>query len=212
LTGSAIFSRAGAPRPNEGRPIHANNKRGRSDGLFVKRKRATRARSMSLREKLYSGVAFGSPLLTSPEYHSNLSPPCNAHKGSAKISEEPKENSWENTVRQRLEARTRFAELVERALEELPEEFRSRLENVQIVIEDHGSPGLLGLYHGIPQTKRNPGSYFGVLPDVITIYREPIEARARSAEQLAHEVRVTVWHEIAHHFGISDERLRELGW
>jgi predicted Zn-dependent protease with MMP-like domain len=133
-------------------------------------------------------------------------------KGNAKISQPPKENSWGDAVRQRLEARARFSDLVEAALEELPEEFRSRLENVQIVVEDHGSPGLLGLYHGIPQTSRNPGTYFGVMPDVITIYREPIERRARSAEDLAHEVKVTVWHEIAHHFGISDERLRELGW
>ncbi|MGH3113179.1 MAG: metallopeptidase family protein [Gaiellaceae bacterium] len=83
---------------------------------------------------------------------------------------------------------------------------------MQIVIEDQGSPGLLGLYQGIPQTRRDPGSYFGVLPDVITIYREPIESRARTAEELEREVRITVWHEIAHHFGISDERLRELGW
>ena len=112
----------------------------------------------------------------------------------------------------RLDARTRFAELVERALEELPEEFRRRLENVQIVVEDAGAPGVLGLYHGIPQTERGPSSYAGVLPDVISIYRQPIEARARDEEDLAHQVKVTVWHEIAHHFGISDERLRELGW
>jgi predicted Zn-dependent protease with MMP-like domain len=111
-----------------------------------------------------------------------------------------------------VDARNRFADLVERAIEELPEEFRSRLENVQIVIEDQGSPGLLGLYHGVPQTKRGPASYSGVLPDVITIYRESIESRAHSAEDLARDVRITVWHEIAHHFGISDERLRELGW
>lgn len=162
--------------------------------------------------KLYSGVAFGSPLLTSPEYHSTLSPPDGVHKGNPKISRSGNQNSWGDAVRLRLEARERFATLVEQAIEELPEEFRSRLSNVQIVIEDQGSPGLLGLYHGIPQTSRNPGSYFGVLPDVITIYREPIESRARTAEDLAREVKVTVWHEIAHHFGISDERLRELGW
>jgi predicted Zn-dependent protease with MMP-like domain len=102
--------------------------------------------------------------------------------------------------------------LVADALDELPEEFRSRLSNVEIVVEDQPDhETLLGLYHGIPQTKRGSG-YAGVLPDLITIYRLPIEARARTPEQLAHDVRRTVWHEIAHHFGISDERLRELGW
>lgn len=97
-------------------------------------------------------------------------------------------------------------------MDELPEEFRDRLENVEVVVEDApGTEALLGLYHGIPQTKRDRG-YAGVLPDVITIYRLPLEARARTPEELAREVRRTVWHEVAHHFGISDERLRELGW
>ena len=67
----------------------------------------------------------------------------------------------------------------------------------------------LGLYQGIPQTERD-ASYSWVLPDVITIYRAPIEARAGSEEELEGEVRRTVLHEIAHHFGISDERLREI--
>jgi predicted Zn-dependent protease with MMP-like domain len=98
------------------------------------------------------------------------------------------------------------------AIDGLPEEFRSRLSNVEIIVEDiPDRETLLGLYHGVPQTRRGSG-YAGVLPDLITIYRLPIEARARTEEQLAHDVRRTVWHEIAHHFGISDERLRELGW
>ena len=104
-----------------------------------------------------------------------------------------------------------FERLVRNAIESLPEQFRSRLENVEIVIEN--SPGddhLLGHYHGVPLTDRGP-NYAGMLPDKITIYRMPLERRARSAEELAEQVRHTVWHEIAHHFGISDERLRELG-
>lgn len=102
--------------------------------------------------------------------------------------------------------------MVARALDELPEEFRRRLDNVEIVIEDlPGRGDLLGLYHGIPQTDRGMG-YAGVLPDKITIYQVPIERRAKSPEDLERQVRVTVLHEIAHHFGISDERLRELGW
>lgn len=98
------------------------------------------------------------------------------------------------------------------AIDALPEELSSRMDNVAITIED-GHPGgpLLGLYRGIDQTRRD-SSYAGILPDVVTIYRRPLEARARSEEDLARQVRVTVWHEIAHHFGISDERLRELGW
>ncbi len=92
----------------------------------------------------------------------------------------------------------------------MPDEIQSRLDNVQLVIEDHGGPdGTLGMYHGIPQTERDAG-YAGVLPDVITIYREPIEAGARNDAGLRDEVRRTVLHEIAHHFGISDERLREI--
>lgn len=92
----------------------------------------------------------------------------------------------------------------------MPDEIHSRLDNVQLVIEDHGGPdGTLGTYHGIPQTERDAG-YAGVLPDVITIYREPIEAGARNDAGLRDEVRRTVLHEIAHHFGISDERLREI--
>jgi predicted Zn-dependent protease with MMP-like domain len=107
-------------------------------------------------------------------------------------------------------ARTeRFHELVAAAIDELPEDIRARLDNVEVVIEDEGAPGTVGLYHGIPQPSRDAG-YAGVLPDLITIYRLPIEARAHTDEQLAKEVRRTVLHEIAHHFGISDERLREI--
>jgi len=105
-----------------------------------------------------------------------------------------------------------FETLVRNAIEALPPAFRSRLDNVEIVIEDDaGERGLLGHYHGVPLPSRGAG-YSGVLPDVITIYRAPLERRARSPEDLAEQVRVTVWHEIAHHFGIDEARLRELGW
>jgi predicted Zn-dependent protease with MMP-like domain len=111
-----------------------------------------------------------------------------------------------------LAARRRFEEHVADALDSLPPEFAARMSNVAVVVED-GEPSshLLGLYQGIDQTRRDRW-YAGVLPDVITIYRKPIEARCRDDAELAVAVRVTVIHEIAHHFGISDERLHELGW
>jgi predicted Zn-dependent protease with MMP-like domain len=84
------------------------------------------------------------------------------------------------------------------------------MENVEIVVEDSGRAGLLGHYHGVPLTERG-SSYAGYLPDRITIYRRALEARARTPEDLAEQVRVTVWHEVAHHFGIDDDRLHELG-
>jgi len=107
--------------------------------------------------------------------------------------------------------RARFEQLVADALDELPEEFARRLENVAVVVEDEPEGPLLGLYHGVPQTRRDRG-YFGVLPDRITIYRGPIERRARDETELAAAVKKTVFHEIAHHFGISDEWLDEHGW
>jgi predicted Zn-dependent protease with MMP-like domain len=105
-----------------------------------------------------------------------------------------------------------FGSLVEAALDSIPTELRRRMRNVTIVVEDEGaSPNLLGLYHGIPLTRRTT-SYAGVLPDTITIYRLPIIRRCRTLDDVVHQVRVTVVHEVAHHFGISDERLHELGW
>jgi predicted Zn-dependent protease with MMP-like domain len=116
----------------------------------------------------------------------------------------------------------RFRELVVGAIGRLPEEFRSRLENVDVVVADWPSRSdltragvrqgrtLLGLYQGVPQTKR--GDHYGlVMPDKITIFQGPIEARSRSEAEVASEIEQVVRHEIAHHFGISDERLRELG-
>jgi predicted Zn-dependent protease with MMP-like domain len=105
-----------------------------------------------------------------------------------------------------------FGQLVEAALDSIPDELRRRMRNVVVAVEDQGfSPNLLGLYHGIPLTSRTT-TYAGVLPDQITIYRLPIIRRCRTLDEVVHQVRVTVVHEVAHHFGISDERLHELGW
>lgn len=117
----------------------------------------------------------------------------------------------------------RFEELVAEALEEIPEPFASHLDNVHIVVEDEPSrddlagadvsPGgtLYGLYQGVPQTARGPGYTF-TLPDKITIFRGPILRACADEDEVYDQVAETVVHEIAHHFGISDERLDELGW
>jgi predicted Zn-dependent protease with MMP-like domain len=105
-----------------------------------------------------------------------------------------------------------FGQLVEAALDSIPDELRKRMRNVVVVVEDMGaSPNLLGLYHGVPLTRRTT-TYAGVLPDRITIYRLPILRHCRTVDDVVRQVRVTVVHEVAHHFGISDERLHELGW
>ncbi len=111
--------------------------------------------------------------------------------------------------------RARFARLVSRALDELPERYRDKMRNVEIVVEDAPDPEdvpdgeeLLGLYEGVPLTERRDEPW---LPDRISIYRRPIEAMSASPRVQAKIVRDTVIHEIAHHFGITDERLDELG-
>ena len=110
----------------------------------------------------------------------------------------------------------RFARLVRRALLDLPPEFGTRIRNVEIVVEDEAEPGrasegheLLGLYEGVPLTERAYGEPY--LPDRISIYRGPIQRMSSSPRRQAEIVRDTVVHEIAHHFGISDARLTELG-
>ena len=113
--------------------------------------------------------------------------------------------------------RARFARLVARALDELPREFAERMRNIQIVVNDepseHQRPKdggeLLGLYEGVPLTGRASAEPY--LPDRISIFRGPIERMSSSPKRQAKIVRDTVVHEIAHHFGISDARLRELG-
>lgn len=106
----------------------------------------------------------------------------------------------------------RFEEMVVTALDDLPEELGQLMSNVAVTVEHGpGPPGLLGLYEGIPLTSRT-SQYAGVLPDRITIYRRAICASCRTEQEVADEVRRTVIHEIAHHFGIDDDRLSELGW
>jgi len=118
--------------------------------------------------------------------------------------------------------RRAFEHLVTEALNDLPEMFREKLNNVQVVVEawpDHETmrlagvrhpADLLGFYHGIPQTKRTH-NYGLVLPDKISIYQRPIELRYRTVEQVRATIHRVLRHEIAHHFGINDKRLREIG-
>ena len=118
--------------------------------------------------------------------------------------------------------RERFERLVARAVDSLPEEFHTRLENIDVVVADWPTKSqlarvglrrgqtLLGLYEGVPLTRRS--SHYGLVPpDIITIFQKPIEAKCRHDTEITAEIQRVVRHEIAHHFGISDERLREIG-
>ncbi|TDV50980.1 metallopeptidase family protein [Actinophytocola oryzae] len=109
--------------------------------------------------------------------------------------------------------RQRFEELVGDALDLIPPEFAKAMDNVVILVEDREpeNPTLLGLYHGVALTERT-SHYGGVLPDRITIYREAILDICHDEQDVVEEVAITVVHEIAHHFGIDDARLHELGW
>jgi predicted Zn-dependent protease with MMP-like domain len=108
-------------------------------------------------------------------------------------------------------SRERFEELVTQALDAMPPDLGRLMRNVAVFVEDSTPRGrLLGLYQGIPLTSRD--RYAGALPDRITIYRLPICAMCTTEEQVADQVYATVVHEIAHHFGIDDDRLDELGW
>ena len=117
--------------------------------------------------------------------------------------------------------RAEFERLVREALDEVPEEIQARLDNVDILVDDWPSREqlagsgiedrhhLLGLYEGIPQTERY--GYDMVLPDKITLFQKPIEAICSRNEDVVKEVRTTVVHELAHHFGIDDHKLEEMG-
>ncbi|WP_425841562.1 metallopeptidase family protein [Streptomyces fractus] len=110
--------------------------------------------------------------------------------------------------------RETFEELVAEALDTIPPELTRVMDNVAVFVEDEpptDDPELLGLYEGTPLTDRGEW-YAGVLPDRISIYMGPTLRYCASQEDVVHEVAVTVVHEIAHHFGIGDERLHELGW
>ena len=107
-----------------------------------------------------------------------------------------------------------FEELVVDALDGIPERLAALMSNVAVIVEDgRADSGLLGLYRGVPLTQRDGGYGLGLtMPDRITIYRLPICARCATHDEVVDQVRVTVVHEIAHHFGIDDHRLTELGW
>jgi predicted Zn-dependent protease with MMP-like domain len=114
---------------------------------------------------------------------------------------------------------TEFEKMVEAGIAAIPENFLRKLDNVVIVIEDEPTPDqleklkirkgwtLFGLYEGVPQAARG-NHYTSVVPDKITIFRKPIEAAARNAEGVKEIVKNTVWHEIAHHFGMDEGRVR----
>ena len=107
-----------------------------------------------------------------------------------------------------------FEALVNQALDDIPDELASLIENVVVLVEEDppsDDPDLLGLYDGVALTERY-GDYGMVLPDRIFIYRRPLLEMCESEEQLEEEVRITVVHEIAHHFGIDDDRLHDLGY
>jgi predicted Zn-dependent protease with MMP-like domain len=116
--------------------------------------------------------------------------------------------------------RERFEDLVGEAIDSVPDELAKHMENVAVVVADWPTPAqqrnhrgmLLGLYEGVMLTKRGPLSYQGAMPDRITIFRGPHLRITSTEDQLRKRITTTVIHEIGHHFGISDDRLRELGW
>jgi predicted Zn-dependent protease with MMP-like domain len=106
-----------------------------------------------------------------------------------------------------------FEELVADALDQIPPRLADAMDNVVVLVEDRNEaePEILGLYQGIALTERSH-DYGGTLPDTISIYREPILRMCEDEDHVVEEVLITVVHEVAHHFGIDDERLHELGW
>ena len=107
----------------------------------------------------------------------------------------------------------RFDELVSDALDLIPQQLAAVMDNVVVLVADHhpDEADLLGLYEGVALTERD-SNYAGSLPDTITIYRDALLDVCDSEDQVVEEVKITVVHEIAHHFGIDDDRLHELGW
>ncbi len=108
----------------------------------------------------------------------------------------------------------RFEELVGDALDSVPEGLLAMLDNVVVLVEEEppaDDPHLLGLYEGVPLTERGH-DYAAAIPDTVTLFRGPILRMCATADDVVREVRVTVVHELAHHFGIDDDRLTDLGW
>ncbi len=105
-----------------------------------------------------------------------------------------------------------FEQLVSDALDQIPSGLRRHMENVAVVVDDTSPPGsLLGLYEGVPLTRRG-NHYTATVPDRITVYMATICHSCRTSDQVVETVRKTVVHEVGHHFGIDDRRLKELGW
>jgi predicted Zn-dependent protease with MMP-like domain len=108
-----------------------------------------------------------------------------------------------------------FESIVEESLDEVPEELMGMLDNVVFLVEDEPAaddPELLGVYDGVPLTERDAGWGLGNLPDRITLFRGPLTRMCEDLDDLREEIAITVVHEIAHHFGIDDAALHELGW
>ena len=146
-------------------------------------------------------VSSGPGALQAPSGHSRLLPWVSSHGRLTLVLEITSEE---------------FEALVADALDRVPSDLAALMDNVVVFVEDEAPPDdphLLGLYDGIPLTERGSG-YLGVdlLPDHITIFRRPILRMCHDRDDVVQEVLVTVVHEIAHHFGIDDERLHELGW
>lgn len=158
-------------------------------------------------------------LLTADDLHCRATREGDLDCPRVTLSFPPSTQPWYNALPMKRKA---FERLVAQALDELPPEVQEQLDNVDVVVEEWPDPAtlrragvrhavqLLGFYHGVPRTKRTH-NYGLVLPDKISIYRRPIELRSRTAEEMRATVRRVVRHEIAHHFGISDDRLREIG-
>jgi len=111
--------------------------------------------------------------------------------------------------------REEFENAVRDALDQIPADLAAEMDNVVVLVEDEspeGEPELLGLYEGVALTDRDGWWAAGSLPDRITIFRNPTLAICETREEVVEEVRVTVVHEVGHHFGIEDDRLHELGW
>ncbi len=112
-------------------------------------------------------------------------------------------------------SRDLFTDTIERTLDELPEQFRRLLDNVEVLVESEcrDEPGLYGLYEGVPLTERTGGAEHLQLADRVYVFRRPLfEYFGDDPRELRREIRVTLLHELAHYFGIDDTRLTELGW
>ena len=111
--------------------------------------------------------------------------------------------------------RAEFEQAVDAALDGVPPELLGLMDNVVIFLQDEPpeqEPDLLGIYEGVPLTERSEAWAAGALPDRITVFRGPLTRMCDTRDELVEEIAVTVVHEIAHHFGIDDDRLHELGW